>query len=402
MSRKKKSAIKRTRTGYKSRAKKIILIAVVSVFLITGISTTAYLFIFRDKNKVQNTGELTALLTTTPVEEIREKAVEEVAVSPMPAVPTDIPQEAGDSEWKKYEQQAKTLVANMKTEEKIEGLFAVSPIILLKANNYEGESVTVVGDATTKAYENYNVNGVIFGESNIESGDRESLKQFITSFKKLGQDCIVSIIYENDLRQLMVDESGQDTKKLEQVLAEYSLDVILTDNMSSDLNQEEYVYTLTDNSSYINPESGIEFVKVSKENIMGVIEQMKTRDRGIMLLSNDTNFSLDEACRQILNAINGGTIEESVIEGNLIDVICNILYIHHLSDVQDENTEQILQNELQENPNTIQMTNNEENTGESLGVVSKENARESAGEGSENAVNVDERAGNSSENGENE
>jgi len=107
--------------------------------------------------------EETAVIDMTP--EIIEEPEEEIEEETEPEEPEQTKDELLD-------EMVETMIAEMSLEDKVAGLFIVSPEILTGQSN-----VTKAGDGTKAALEQYAVGGIIYDKQNVKSADQ--LKEMI-------------------------------------------------------------------------------------------------------------------------------------------------------------------------------------------------------------------------------
>lgn len=106
----------------------------------------------------------------TPVVEMTPEIIEE----PEEIVEEVEPEEPEQTTDELLEEMVETMIADMTLEDKVAGLFIVSPEILTGQSN-----VTKAGDGTKAALEKYAVGGILYDKKNVKSSDQ--LKKMVDS-----------------------------------------------------------------------------------------------------------------------------------------------------------------------------------------------------------------------------
>ncbi len=104
--------------------------------------------------------------------------------------PEETPQEPEE------DQELLSLLEGMSVEEKIDGLFLVSPEAITGVN-----TATVAGDGTREAISQYAVGGVVYSAKNVTDGDQ--FKELVSTTKSMYKE-----IYDRDLLVMVDEESG--------------------------------------------------------------------------------------------------------------------------------------------------------------------------------------------------
>ena len=192
-----------------------VLVALIAIGSIIGAKTVSK---NSDKNEpVAVIEEITPAVTEpvidmTPL--ITQEAEEEEKEEPTPEV---------QSEEELLEEMVTNMISEMTLEEKVAGLFIVTP------ESLTGQSaVTKAGDGTKEALEKYPVGGVVYFKQNITSADQ--IKEMIDN----------TVSYSRYPLFIAVDEEGGDVARIQQAL---KLDKIPT---AAELGEENNTITTFD------------------------------------------------------------------------------------------------------------------------------------------------------------